>query len=76
MVRKGFFRPPSWPMLAALSVLVLVCLVMSRRLHNPGPRHLELSLAIVGAIVVLFGLYLRYRSRSENRRTDNGSNLK
>jgi ABC-type enterochelin transport system permease subunit len=67
MRRKGFSRPPSWPMLATLAVLVLVCLVMSTRLHNPAPRHLELTLAILGAILFLFGLYLRYRGRSENR---------
>jgi hypothetical protein len=53
-------------MLATLAVLVLVCLVMSVRLDNPGPRHLELSLAIVGAILLLFGLYLRYRGRRED----------
>jgi hypothetical protein len=66
MSRRGFLRRPSWPMLATLAVLVLVCLVMSVRLDNPGPRHLELSLAIVGAILLLFGLYLRYRGRRED----------
>jgi hypothetical protein len=67
MVRKRFFRPPSWWHLAALTILALVALVLSRRLTNPGPRRMEFIGAVVCVILVLFGLYLKYRGRGKNR---------
>jgi putative Mn2+ efflux pump MntP len=50
-----------------LTILAITALVLSRCLTNPVPRRMELIGAVVFAILVLFGLYLRYRGRRKNR---------
>jgi hypothetical protein len=59
-------RPPDWGYLVMLTILALTGLVLSRRLTNPGPRRMEFIGAVVCVILVLIGLYLRYRGRGKN----------